>query len=399
MSRPNPEVTKRTFAYSYQSYDPSGNITNPDSTRRELDVNRRSYLSVSTPGYPKVLRNNPHYSYINQWRREEGTFKDTNLSNGYYSIATIGLDWTNIELIPSGCPYSLIGVSHDPTSLRKALDAAMDEVKDSKVNLAQFIAERQQVVNMVNDIVDRITKSITAIRRRDFRSATRALGLTSNPRGLSKSVANNWLAYQYGWKPLLSDVKGAAEHLAQSHYGRPALIKVKKMRSYTAPVLSWVGRNSWGGPMTVIFNERKTISHVGLIFEVTSDLVRENQQLGITDPLTLAWELTPYSFVVDWFLPVGNFLQRLNYDSGLSFREGYTSQFTSQRGSAKDIKATILAGSRSFTGDCKLSWYHQAFDRIVLTEPPHAVLPSFKDPFSPVHTLNALALMRVAFGR
>jgi hypothetical protein len=33
-----------------------------------------------------------------------------------------------------------------------------------------------------------------------------------------------------------------------------------------------------------------------------------NQSLGLADPLSVAWELTPWSFVVDWFLPVGDYL-------------------------------------------------------------------------------------------
>jgi hypothetical protein len=36
------------------------------------------------------------------------------------------------------------------------------------------------------------------------------------------------------------------------------------------------------------------------------------RQLGLLDPATVLWEIIPYSFVVDWFLPIGSYLDNLN---------------------------------------------------------------------------------------
>jgi hypothetical protein len=35
------------------------------------------------------------------------------------------------------------------------------------------------------------------------------------------------------------------------------------------------------------------------------------RSLGLTDPFQVLWEITPFSFVFDWFLPVGAFLENL----------------------------------------------------------------------------------------
>jgi hypothetical protein len=400
--RPNPETDEHIYPFRYNTYQNGVKITNDNGTTWELGY-KRYWEGTKTPGYPKVKRNNPHLSYINQWKPSVSTFRDINYSdpsNKYVSIAEWPLSAARIS-VPSECPYSLIGLAHDPYVMRKALDAAMDQVKDMKVNFAQFIAEREQVVNMVNDVVKRITTAITSIRRRDFRSATAALGLSSNPRNLSHSVASNWLAYQYGWKPLLSDVKGFAEHFARNAGGRPQMIRVSVKRSAKSSIWLGSGTNSYGGPVRLSFGERTTNARVGLEFSVTNDLHRQGSELGISDPLLLAWELLPYSFVVDWFLPIGNFLQRLNYDSGLSFVTGYTVLFSTQSGSANNVAKDTSNGvtGRIYDGSGDLSWKHSALNRDVLSSPPRPVLPSFKDPFSPVHTLNALALMRTAFGR
>lgn len=35
-------------------------------------------------------------------------------------------------------------------------------------------------------------------------------------------------------------------------------------------------------------------------------------KVGLTNPLSVAWELIPFSFVVDWFLPIGKYLDALD---------------------------------------------------------------------------------------
>ena len=48
-------------------------------------------------------------------------------------------------------------------------------------------------------------------------------------------------------------------------------------------------------------------------------------QLGLTDPLGIAWELTRLSFVADWFVPIGAWLQARSADTGWTFVQGCSS--------------------------------------------------------------------------
>jgi hypothetical protein len=38
----------------------------------------------------------------------------------------------------------------------------------------------------------------------------------------------------------------------------------------------------------------------------------EIRQMGVLDPLSVAWEVLPFSFVADWFIPIGTYLENLN---------------------------------------------------------------------------------------
>jgi hypothetical protein len=48
-------------------------------------------------------------------------------------------------------------------------------------------------------------------------------------------------------------------------------------------------------------------------------------QLGFVNPAAIAWELVPFSFVVDWFVNVGEFLNNFTDLWGLTVTDPYTS--------------------------------------------------------------------------
>ena len=294
------------------------------------------------------------------------------------------------------------GVSHDAAVTRRVINRCIDDIAGRKVNIAQFIVERQQVANLLIDTVTKLTKCIKALRRRKFQAALGHLGLTSHPRRFSKNLADNWLALQYGWKPLLADVRGAAEHLARNHMERPLRIKSKIRAQSVSPAFAQRVSSGNYGKADWIFSERITRAQCILEFQVTNDFIRQGNELGLTDPLTLVWELVPYSFVVDWFMPIGNFLSSLNYDSGLTYMGGCHTTTSFQRQSLAPVNESIpfILGGHSYTSTVSgrpLIAEELLLDRVVMSSPPRPVLPSFKDPFSALHVANALALMRSAF--
>lgn len=50
-------------------------------------------------------------------------------------------------------------------------------------------------------------------------------------------------------------------------------------------------------------------------------------RLGLTNPLSIAWELVSLSFVVDWFVHLGGFINALQQPVGLSYKHGYSSRY------------------------------------------------------------------------
>lgn len=394
MARPNPEEKWNTYIEQFTT-----NIGYNQYSRNGRNF-YRSYTSTNTPGFPRVKRWNaqsvykvsvPRTSSLTLYEYWQGR-PDLGWGDYKFGIHSAGITttlWDDVEL--------------DSNLLARTKSAHQDEIANRRINLAQMFAERRQTVNLITNTARRIARSLTHVRRGRIVEAARVLGLGNDPRiKPSGSVASDWLALQYGWKPLLSDVHGACETLANASYQKPLRIATLTKRSAgqlrILPATFFTGLYAVPGKFERFETSRCRLESV---YEVSNELIRAGGQTGILDPLTLAWELVPYSFVVDWFIPVGNFLSRLRFDDGLTFVSALQTQLAIMNGQIiPNASTSIPSGGKVLVRNCSGNVISNAIrkERKIISS-LSVDLPRFKDPFSPTHALNAIALLRVAGGR
>ena len=95
----------------------------------------------------------------------------------------------------------------------------------------------------------------------------------------------------------------------------------------------------------------------------------------------------PYSFVVDWLLPIGNTLDALTAPIGISFRDGYTARKT-----VADFSLRCSQGANDYGAISNVHVKSVCFFRTRLSSMP---LPRLyiKSPFSTTHLISAIALL------
>lgn len=117
--------------------------------------------------------------------------------------------------------------------------------------------------------------------------------------------------------------------------------------------------------------------------------------IGLMDPASTAWELVPWSFVVDWTLPIGDWLSSLSATLGLSFRAGSYTYISKFNGVARvDRERVRFDGYDQFYGQVTgtAPVQRMRMNRVTYNGTPFP-LPSFKSPFtSAKRAANALAL-------
>lgn len=130
-----------------------------------------------------------------------------------------------------------------------------------------------------------------------------------------RRFTNDHLAWTYGVKPLLDDIDEACQKLASLTISKPPLIRVS-------------GRHM--KEETTVLGHRTTkvvlkVQHT-LWYTVTDEMVAMAESLGTLNPLSLAYQASPLTFMFDWMLPVGTWLKNLTALFGLTFHSGCTSR-------------------------------------------------------------------------
>lgn len=278
-----------------------------------ITSNYISYNGRRTHWGELILEENPFTLY-----REKVT-------RGYASVKARNEDYKHYTNTWSFAPASvpLPDYAQYKRSLREsAWRELYGEVGELKSNLALIIAERQETVNMVNRGLRMIKDFTDAYRKRNWNEAFIAAGVRG-PRGRSpdakggvKQVAQFHLWLNLGLMPIAQDVYALANKDL-----RPPTLRVAKSKSFSGTHVAIEGAESGTFSTEVGFKTRLTVSAKADIPSLDYFAANIAQQLGLTNPASLAWELMPYSFIVNWFVDIGSFLAQFDTFAGLRLIE------------------------------------------------------------------------------
>jgi len=303
---------------------------------------RRTYSSVDTPNFKlakmfKSLKTNPYSMSIERCQPQNCDFVTFEVIPGYPPFFRMASSQPSFDFTGTS-PFSLLPPDLEQSVRNRAFQRMSKQFSSVRVNVAQFFGERRQTAEMFASTANRIASAARALKRADLKTFSKSLGLSGTETRSAKQawraventpswkrIPNYWLEYVYGWKPLLSDVHAAAELLAEKVVGQPVCGNTKVSASLSRRVESLSPRSGFGH-ITVDNRATYTTSvRSRAYYKQDSEAQSVLAQTGISNPLLLAWELLPYSFVVDWFYPVGNYLESLTAFDGFTLDGGYVS--------------------------------------------------------------------------
>jgi hypothetical protein len=262
-------------------------------------------------------------------------------------------------------------------------------------NIAQIGKTRTAIVQRAVQIAS----VASSVRRGRFGDAARALR-TPIPSGVSnrKAAAQNFLEFEYGWKPLFKDLVDSADALTSF----PEVRRVLRGRSHMT--VSSVERQRASGSTFNNYNYTTIIGDIGCSMQTVAVINNPNlflaNQLGIID-FALPWKLIPFSFIVDWFVNVEQVI------SSVSDWYGVTLQDAQMTWWSKGIKehrirnyswnyTTLPYWDESFTRDYERESVHM--QRILGLPGPSLAVKPFKG-FSLERGAQAISLVLSVLGR
>lgn len=207
----------------------------------------------------------------------------------------------------------------------KAYDRFVSRLKGTASDMGVNLAEGHQAIGMVVERATTLRRAYLALRKGNFRGMLDQLNVRPLPKHKRWRHARHgsalWLEYHFGWSPLIQDIHDACDVLQTSPSGtrdiRASGTARADVSGYSSAV-GYTGPTSAHGQITVKYGSKVEINNQNLFLA---------NRLGLVNPASIAWELVPFSFLVDWFIPVGNFLNSYTDFLGVSFKEPYTTHF------------------------------------------------------------------------
>jgi len=233
-----------------------------------------------------------------------------------------------------GCLTSSNQIPRTSTNLvNRAQVECVNKIKEDSANLAESLATLDQTLGMLAGSVIRLSRAIHYARRGQWkRSADVVFGSKGSPNYVprtfgeySAGVSQHWLEYIYGWKPLIQDIMFLLELAKQQNRDKNKFITVTRRLEEPEPLPKKV---TSGAGTCYMSGERTNGVFVRCDCTLSSPALFLLDQLGLVNPLLLGWELIPYSFLIDWILPIGHVLQALTASFGVSFKGMSTTTYT-----------------------------------------------------------------------
>jgi len=323
------------------------------------------------------------------WRREVGTVTSDSPARYSYTEYGHGGRWSRTSRTTwisrmTGQFAFLPFFKEAEDAQRSAETQALLSLKANRASMGADIATIGQTVDMMAKRVIQGARFLKSLRHGDWGGAASALGLRRPSRiPRSRQAADLWLEYSYGWKPYAQSLYDLHK-ITSNLLGKDILVHGKGSDKRS-------GMSSAGTALRRDYRYDTSV-RVDLVGRVKSAPWANLESLGLLNPLSVVWEVVPWSFAVDWFIPVGNTLDSLTATVGLEFVRGYTTWR-----STASMDASYNASDRTGWDSTSSGSYREELFGVRRYTYDGFPRPGFyvdATPFSTPRVLNALALVR-----
>lgn len=209
----------------------------------------------------------------------------------------------------------------DPLDTSDVIDVAVTashaNIENSLAQLMVTGAEFKKTLIGVVAVMRRSIKTFRAVRELDVQLLRKEVSL--------REAKNRYLEYRYGLRPIVFDVKNILDAAVATYKGKRSPRQTFRGNSSTSSTrlvpLSWSYVNSYSGAN--VFYEgmaklaTKASARAGVLTNV-SPVRNISSTWGLDDFLESTWELIPFSFIIDWFINVGQSIAALTPELGIA---------------------------------------------------------------------------------
>jgi hypothetical protein len=255
-----------------------------------------------------IRRNSNPYIWYQQSTAGNYTTPNSRVCKGYraqYSTSGLWETWdyhVGAEYYLSGYGYHF-GFDSSPSlggswTGSGSLAENQRRLQSQQVNVAMVVRDLKDANKMALGYFKRVNNCIKFVKKGKWKKALNAF---LGNRSKVKAAANNWLEFQFGVLPTIHSVQDAYRVVSQRLKSDNKLLRLSVTSTRHQQMLEDTPNRKVYGH----FDNR--MDYLSLRYYSKKDTF--NLLLN-TNLIEARWDLVPYSFLIDWFTPIGEYINQ-----------------------------------------------------------------------------------------
>lgn len=177
-------------------------------------------------------------------------------------------------------------------------DDASEDLLDQLFDFWQGLKDAVDAIKTVKNTVSRIDAALPSLANGNFSKAAR----TVTGRHI---IANSWLEYNFAIRPTIHTAQLAIQHAIKD---KSQSFRMHKKRSEVLSTIVPINNYYLTGKVQLRLKAEGSASR----YFTAAALQQNFDRMAFTRPAPAMWDAVPWSFCVDWFLPVGTWLDQMS---------------------------------------------------------------------------------------
>lgn len=277
----------------------------------------------------------------------------------------------------------------------KLLAKLLKKVKNHDIDLGVSLAEVDKLAGTVAGTLKNLAFGAVDLSKGEFARFARRFG--AGPPRLDRveklrlsDIPARFLEMRYAWEPTIKDCFEAAKAFEELSNGPRQSVTRAGLRR----IIQGTASSNYITSVPTVIEVRRSY-----LYEMYEELSFA-RQLGLANPLSIVWERLPWSFVIDWFIPIGNYL---NLIGQVPFMKGRFCQTSSIRTTVAAIGGPRVSPGVNSPASPEPTIECERFNllRSISETPPQVPTPSFKvqGAVQGKRVMNAVALAYQVFNK
>lgn len=367
---------------------------------REPTVVTTPHFSYLRASYTKTVPTMTRRGYVFD---TPATYGLTTMRGAYGTRLTLKWDRSNQTWVPEqyvivanyNAPMPTFGSIMSRDRVTQEALAQLDSA-GSSTNMEMLTKDLVDAMQLSNEYFSRLLQAAPAIRKGKFKEAWKQFNKRKGQlRSTRKSISDHWLAFQWGVKPSLEACINAYYLATDDQSGRSFTIRTAFKSVGYATRQIFVNDRATNVPC---YGQHSRACYVTRRFVEMS--YREFAHLW-DNPIVPAWDAVPWSFLVDWFVPIGSYLSQFGYYKSSSKVIGSNAnvEIKTYGGNLTQVSKTYGWIEESFSPQTVYSFNRSVSNRIHASYTVADIVEKSKFGVSRGQLLSAAALSNQKLGR